>query len=472
MTRRLLATYLTITAFTLVVLVLPLGATFASRERDRLMRDIERDASVVATLVEDALEAGTVPDVATLLSGYTADPGGRIVVVDRRGISVADSSAAIADAPRDFSTRPEIARALGGDRAEGTRPSDTLGGDLVFVAVPVASGGRVHGAVRITYPTSAMDARVRAVWWRLAGLSAVVLAAVTAVGLVLARGVSGPVRRLQGAAAALAGGALSTRVPTEAGAPELRALAETFNETAARLEALLGAQQAFVADASHQLRTPLAALRLRLENLRATAPADALAEVDAAQAEATRLARLVEHLLTLARTEARRVDCGPVDLAAAARERVEVWAPLAAEDGVTLVAEVSDTAVAWADAESVEQILDNLVANALDASPAPGVVRVVVHAGKDGVELHVIDEGSGLDDTARARAFDRFWRAPGAKPGGSGLGLAISAQLAAACGAQVELLQAAPHGIDAVVRFRPATLAKSLPHAHLAQARP
>ena len=393
-------------------------------------------------------------------------------MVDRRGVSVADSSAAIGDAPRDFSTRPEIVQALGGARAEGTRPSDTLGDDLVFVAVPVASGGTVHGAVRITYPTSAMDARVRAVWWRLAGLSAVVLAAVTAVGLVLARGVSAPVRRLQVAAAALAGGALSTRVPAEAGAPELRALAHTFNETAARIETLLGAQQAFVADASHQLRTPLAALRLRLENLRADAPGAAIADIDAAQAETARLARLVERLLMLARTEARPVDCGPVDIAAVARERVAVWAPVAAEDGVTLAAEGPDAAGVWAGADAVEQILDNLVANALDASPTASAVRVVVRPVKDGVELHVVDEGAGLDDTARARAFDRFWRAPGARPGGSGLGLPIVAQLVSACGGQVELLPAPPHGIDAVVRFRAAALARSLPHAHLAQAGP
>jgi DNA-binding IclR family transcriptional regulator len=113
--------------------------------------------------------------------------------VDRQGLAVADSDRPGA-VPRDFSTRPEMAAALDGRRAQGTRHSATLSTDLVYVAVPVASGGVVHGAVRITYPTSALDARVRRSWWGLAWLCATVLEVVAAVGVVLARGVSRPPR--------------------------------------------------------------------------------------------------------------------------------------------------------------------------------------------------------------------------------------------------------------------------------------
>ncbi len=209
MARRLLATYLTITAFALAVVVIPLGLTFASRERDRLVFDIERDAQAVASLVEDALEAGVAPAVDDVLRDY-ADTGGRIVVVGTDGISVADSDPGAA-VPRDFSTRPEIAAALDGRRTSGSRRSETLGTNLVYVTVPVASAGVVHGAVRVTYPTSTLDARVRSTWLRLGALSVLVLVLVAAVGMVLARSVSRPVRHLRDAHAPMAHSDLNAR---------------------------------------------------------------------------------------------------------------------------------------------------------------------------------------------------------------------------------------------------------------------
>jgi hypothetical protein len=104
--RRLLLTYLTITALVLVAVVVPLGVTFGRREHDRLVFDIDRDAQAVASLVEDALESGAAPPVRGVLADYR-DTGGRIVVVDAEGISVADSDHPAGE-PRDFSTRPEV----------------------------------------------------------------------------------------------------------------------------------------------------------------------------------------------------------------------------------------------------------------------------------------------------------------------------------------------------------------------------
>ena len=168
---------------------------------------------------------------------------------------------------RDFSSRPEIARALAGEIATGTRSSQTLGTDLLYVAVPVASSGVVHGAVRITYPTSAVDARIHRYWTVLAVIAAVVLAVAAAAAAVLARWVVGPLDRLEQAADAHRRRRSRSPGPAE-GPPEVRRLAETFNTMAAAARAtLVRSQDAFVADASHQLRTPLAALRLRLENL-------------------------------------------------------------------------------------------------------------------------------------------------------------------------------------------------------------
>ena len=455
MARRLLVTYLTITALTLAVVVIPLGRVFADREQSRLTYDIEHDAQAVASLVEDDLEAGIEPAIDTTLADYR-DTGGRIVVVDSDGVSVADSDRP-GGPPRDFSTRPEISAALDGQRSTGTRSSETLGTDLLYVAIPVASGGTVHGAVRITYPTSAVDARIRSTWLRLGLLSAVVLGLVAAVGMIFATGVTRPVRRLQRASARLAAGDLTVRVDAGDGPPELRDLAATFNTTAEQLGQLIESQQRFVSDASHQLRTPLTALRLRLETLAPHVAEPARPKLDAAIAETQRLGRLVHSLLVLARSDAAATDPIPVDLGAAIDDRVDAWAPVAADQAVRLTSTASSEQWVLAVPGAVEQILDNLISNALDAVPDGTEITIRTDVGADSIDLHVIDQGAGMGPDTRAHAFERFWRPAGDRStaGGFGLGLAIVAQLAAHSGGDARL-EPGPGGIglDAVVAFR------------------
>ncbi|HRW37931.1 MAG: HAMP domain-containing protein [Acidimicrobiales bacterium] len=434
MTRRLLLTYLTITALTLVIVVVPLGLTFASRERDRLIFYVERDAQAIGSRAEDDLENDREPDLTDVFDQYTAD-GARIVVVDAAGRTVADSDRA--DIGRDYSTRPEIARALNGERVTGRRHSDTLRSDLVYVAIPVASDGQVHGAVRITLPTSTVDERVRDTWMRLAALSAIVLSIVGAVGLILARGVTRPVRQLQGAAERLAAGDLSARAGEVEGAPELASLAHQFDATAERLELLVDAQRRFVSDASQQLRTPLTALRLRLETLRPS-PDDEVA-VDAALAETDRLARLVQSLLELARADGARPALTDVDATAVAAERCATWADVAEAAGIELVLDAPHPCPARTVEGGLEQILDNLVSNALAVADAGTTVTVSVRAEGHGAAVRVLDEGPGMPAAHRAQATSRFWRPPGATGPGSGLGLAIVDHLAMAAGGELEL---------------------------------
>lgn len=455
MTRRLLVSYLTITAFALAVLMVPLGISFAGRERDRLFVAVERDATAVAALAEDALEAGEPPGLlASALSGYAGE-GGRVVVVDRRGYSVADTDTPgiVGGEVRDFSTRPEFQAALAGQFASGVRASETLGHGLLYVAVPVSSGGRVHGAVRVTFPRSTVDARARDNWLRLGALAVVVLGAVTAVGLILARSVTRPVRLIDLASRRLAGGDLGARVPVPPGAPELQALASTFNTMAERLEDVVSSQRRFVADASHQLRTPLTALRLRLEILESGLRGTERTRANAALQETERLGRLAESLLALARAEG-----GPpsmaVDLTGAARERVAVWGDVAERQGVELVLVATDSALVSAVGGAVEQVLDNLIANALHVSPRGSRVSVHVRPGPAMTEVHVLDEGPGMTDDERARAFDWFWRPAQASTPGFGLGLSIVHQLVASSGGEVRLDgNPGGRGLDAVVRL-------------------
>jgi signal transduction histidine kinase len=464
MTRRLLLSYLSITAFVLLALEVPLGVTFARAERDRLISAVERDPTVLATYAEDGLEAEDTGGLQPLATQYQRRTGGRVVLVDRIGITVGDSEPP-SPGRRDLSTRPEIATVLRGRRAVGTRSSSTLGSTFLYVAVPVASQGRILGAVRVTYPTTTVDARIQRLSLALAGVALVVLTAVALVGSWLARSVTLPLRGLERATAELANGDLDARAPIGAGPPELRRLAAAFNDMAARLARLVGAQRAFVADASHQLRTPLTALRLRLENMEPSVSTGG-ADLEAAIAETSRLARLVDGLLALARAEAGGTAREVVDLATVIADRRATWAPLATEQQVELLAleDSGPPARVWALPGALEQVLDNLLANALRAAPPGTRVWIAAHRASDWVELHVIDQGPGMTAEQRRRAFDRFWRAALADEEGTGLGLAVVRQLADASGGAAELWPARGGGLDAVIRLRPADPARGAGH--------
>ena len=456
MTRRIVLTYFLLTLIALALLAIPLGLTFARQEKNRLLFDVEKDADAIATALHIPND-GTSIDTRDA-ERYAARTGGTVIVVDKQGRALVDT--AYPDDPnRDYSTRPEIQGALAGRREDGTRRSETAGTTLVYAAVPIADGGEVVGALRITFPTATLNERVRNVWGQVALLCFVVLVAVTIVGLVLARTVTKPVRALENATDRFAAGDFSARVRDDSGPPELRHLAARFNRMAAQTEQLIGAQQRFVADASHQLRTPLTALRLRVENLEASTDGADRTAITAIAAEIDRMSRLVDGLLLLAREDGSVQQTGTTDLAAAVLERVDAWTDAARVRDVTLVADVPDHAPTLVVPGAVEQIIDNLVDNALRAAPTETTVHVRVVAGVNVVELHVVDAGPGLDRAASERAFDRFWRAPNAPAGGSGLGLAIVQKLVEASGGSVRLDAAEQGGVDAVVCLRPGSRA-------------
>ena len=451
MTRRLLLGYLGVTLFVLLSLEVPLGVQNQRTERRDLTANVSHDTMVLAADAEDAVQAPTRKQLNTLAavsSAYATRTGARVVIADRRGRALIDTNGRVRGA-ESFASRPEIAAALAGRYPRGVRMSKTLHERLLYVAVPIASGGRVHGAVRVTYPFSAVDARIRHYWLILALIGVVVLTGAAVVGIGVARFVTRPLRRLEQAAAAVGEGHLEARAPERDGPPEVRSLAAVFNETVAKLARLLRSQGEFVADASHELRTPLTALRLRLESL---PPSH---DRDAALQETDRLRDLVDGLLALARTDAGSETSARVDATALGRERLEAWVPLADEHGVALVAQLNGPLPVWAAPGRLAQVLDNLLSNALEASPAGGSVTLSALAAPPWVELHLRDEGPGLTPDQRERAFDRFWRA-GSGEGGSGLGLAIVRQLVAADDGEVELRDALGGGVDAVVRLRPA----------------
>lgn len=458
MSRRILVGFLGLVVIVLAALEVPLGVQNARTERRDLSAKVERDAATLASLAQAAVREPASRTrfgaVASIAYKYRRDTGGRVVIVDRRGVALIDTNPS-GTAARSFASRPEIAAALQGRVATGTRPSRTLHTRLLYVAVPIAGAGRIDGAVRITYPTSTIDARARRYWLILAAIAGVVLAVAIIVGVRLAGFVVRPLNRLEAAAAAVGRGDLSARAPEDAGPGEVRSLAAVFNDTVTKLSHLLRSQQEFVADASHQLRTPLTALQLRLENLERDVAPPGRGDLQGALVEVRRLGGLVESMLGLARADARTATVTPVDLGALVRERADAWAALAAERGLELVHEVDGTPVARASEDRLRQVVDNLLENAVEASPHTGTVTVSARSAPPWVELRVRDQGAGLEEEERRRAFDRFWR--GRSGEGSGLGLAIVRRLVETDGGEVELAPATGRGLEAIVRLRAET---------------
>jgi signal transduction histidine kinase len=455
-TRRLLAGYLSLTAFLLLLLAVPLGMSFARAERRHLVDEVRHDALVIAMAAQDRLAAGDTGELAGLAAEYRQRTAARVTIVDASGNVLADSDPPV-PGPRNFDSRPEVAAALRNQESTGVRHSNTLGHDLVYVAIPVTRAGRVAGAVRITYPSSYVEARILHRWLSLAAVALFALGVTFVVVVQLTRSVVRPLRALQATASRLGQGDLAARAAVPAGPPEARTLAQVFNASAVKLERLVGAQRVFVADASHQLRTPLAALRLRLENLEADVPAAAREDLDGAVAEVWRLSRLVDGLLTVARAERSEAARRPLDLRAIVAERHAAWVALADEHAIRLQAWAQPGLAVLATPGHLEQVLDNLIANALEASPPGGTITIDARRRGGAAELHVVDQGPGMSAEQRARAFDPFWREPSnGASSGSGLGLAIVRRLVTADGGAVELRQAPGRGLDAVVRLQAA----------------
>ena len=305
------------------------------------------------------------------------------------------------------------------------------------------AGRRYHYSYRLAGPRGLIVLRVpRSAAWvpflrdlLLAGLVGSVLAAV--ISYLLARSIAGPIGRVAAASRALAEGSSPEPLPT-AGSAELQSLARAFNEMAAQLAASREAERTFLLSVSHELKTPLTAIRGYAEGL-----ADGAVSVDEAAEtighEAERLERLVRDLLDLARMNKREfaVRREPVDLAEAAREAVARHEASARQFGVALSAE-GDEAWVEADADRVLQVASNLVENALRETPRGGSVTVRAEPGR----LIVADTGPGLEPEDLRRAFDRFFlydKYGRERPVGSGLGLAIVRELALAMGGDVRV---------------------------------
>jgi len=455
---RLVVALLSLTIVVLAVQDIPLIQYLRTVETDRITTALERDSFVIAGRAEETLETPSAEGlkyVQDAITKYGSESGARVIVLDMNGIAIADSES-LESIGTSFLSRPEIVEALAGTVSVGRRFSTTVNQELLYVAVPILNGSQTLGAVRLTFPASVVDDAVNE---RLRGISSVAgitLLVSALVALLLALGITRRLSNLKNVTEEFTKGNYKVRAEINGGAPEIRSLARSFNAMADQLDKLIAQQKAFAGDASHQLRTPLTALQLRLERateMLETDPAGAAERIEAAMVETHRLQRLVEGLLVLSRSEnADKITRDKCDAAQIARERFENWEALASEQDVALVLDVPETAMIFAIPGALEQVVDNYIDNALSIVPTKSNITVKISADSEFTKVSIIDEGPGIPEADIAKAFNRFWRAR-SDTHGSGLGLAIVDRLATASGGRAELVNLSPHGLSADAYF-------------------
>jgi signal transduction histidine kinase len=346
---------------------------------------------------------------------------------------------------------------LATEASQSGTPAYTLTKDRVIVAESVWNDGKVNGAVIGTVilerPADLLNQSIMKLWLYLAFLGGAAMIAAALIAVTFARWVSKPLVTMDAAARRLADGDLAVRASARSGPPELRRMAATFNMMAGRLETLVHGHKAMLADVSHQLRTPLAALRLRIDLLAADSGPAAAAELAGAQDEIARLSRLVDGLLAVARAESVTEQVVTMNLIPAVAERVAAWQPVADGHGVKLVVELAgsvDHPRVALGVGHLEQILDNLLANAIDALAEGGTVTVTVSSSGGGSTLVVADDGPGMTEQERSRAFLRFISG---RADGTGLGLAIVHRLVTSNGGSARLAETPGGGLTVSIEF-------------------
>src|SRR6185503_10536737 len=315
-----------------LALEIPLAVNVERRATSQLEASVIGNASTLAAnsanLVAQAsgrpaVARRALPELRRILKQATATEPGRVIVVDAEGRLLADSDGPAAGQVYATPQRPELGAVLASGRVDTRqRHSDTLGEDLLLVTVPVVDD-KLVGALRVSEPMGEVRSSVHSSWLRLGLIGVAVIAAGLALAWLLAATLARPLERLSGAATRLGGGDLEARVEPE-GPRELVALAESFNRMARALGANLTAQRDFIANASHQLRTPLTGIKLRLEAIREEG-GETAAQAARAENELDRLNSLVDDLLSLARASTLEAAGAPVDLADAARDAVRRW---------------------------------------------------------------------------------------------------------------------------------------------------
>lgn len=459
MRRRLLVVLTVLMGSAALLLCLPLAEAYARGRTEHLLLQRRSEAVRFADLADRMRTGADRSELTAEIKRYAQLYGASVIVVDTAGRTLAQAGPA-SPASSTGGTADARRRALTGrstDRLPTLRP---WGPGNVVVAEPVGRDERVSGAVLMSVPTVTARRDVTVRWSLIAAGAFAAFAAAGLVAAATARWLMRPVLDLDRAVAGLTAGRLQARTVSYAGPRELRRLGQHFNTMAQAVADSIGRQRDFVADASHQLRNPLATLVLRLENVEPhIAPGPGRVEHARALDEAERLEELLDGLLAMARVESGTAEPAEQDVSRAVRERVTAWKPVfrAAELELTTSTPPEGLyAVALPDAAG--RVLDALLDNAVKFVPPGG--RVTVRAARDATDgqvvVRVTDDGPGVAEEQLPLLLRRFGRSPEHQNvPGSGLGLAIADEIARVSGGRLDVGRNTPHGLTFELRLPP-----------------
>lgn len=450
---RLLLTYLALAVLGLGGLISWTGLRLQQSTIEQTALNLELQAALIASNLGESLEEFAEGEhqedrsLQSIVSASARSAGASVTVLDTR-LRIAASSDETGEirAPSVAETaHPELVAARAGLEQHTIRWDAAREEERMFAAAPVRSEhGDVEGVIELSIPTGPMDARIARTWGGLLAASGAALVATAAVSVVLARQMTQPIRTLRRVTERMAGGDVSQRV-SASGPEEFARLGDAFNRMAEQVEETLARQRAFVADAAHELRSPLTGIRLRVDMLLSHGrdePELAQSYLLKLQQEVDDLQRLVEHLLSLSRLDhSRPPSLQPMDLAPLLYELADEMAPLFQAAALSLRVDVpAHLPLVDADPDAARMMFRNLLDNAIQYTAAGG--RVTLRGTDEGgmVRIAVSDTGQGIPAEHLSHIFDRFYRVDQARSrreGGAGLGLSLVRAIAEAHGGEV-----------------------------------
>ncbi|UGQ13919.1 HAMP domain-containing histidine kinase [Yinghuangia sp. ASG 101] len=458
MRTRLLALLLALMAAVLLALGVPLAVSRAAGYQQDVVRDRVDDAAGFAAAYQTAIrddesvtasapaaggdeEDGEKQQIRAQLEQYERVYGITAAILDRNGRPVVASDRAYT-LPESGQAREAFLDARAGRRSDDPPQIWPWQHRRIVVAMPVVHRGDVVAVALTDSPTDKMRARGRDAWLFLAAGEAVALVVALLAAGRLTGTILRPVRVLDKATHEIATGKLGARVAAAQGPPELRRLAKAFNEMADNVETVVEQQRAFAADASHQLRNPLSALLLRIEELGLSLPPEHQDTLDGVRDEGRRLTHVLDELLALALAE-NAANTGPdlvtLDIAALVGERLDAWNPVALVRGQSFDRQGPRALTGHVDPIALGSALDAVIDNALKFSPDDAEITVAVATVGGRLEIRVADRGPGLEAGELRRVGDRFWRSSRhSNVDGSGLGLSIARTLLRATGGSID----------------------------------
>lgn len=419
---------------------------------------LQNQTAVIASALafSDSLTAEGV----SLAMEQLADVGfSRVLIADQAGLVLYDTSETGATLNR-YALIREVTEALGG--------SDVFRSDYrsgVFrsrAAAPVVYRGTVVGAVYLYEYDAQQGTLLSSIQSNLRNITIIICILVAFISTVFSRALTGRINALLRAIRIVREGEYSHRVKLS-GADELTELAGEFNQLTGRLQTTEEVRRRFVSDASHELKTPLASIRLLSDSILQTEGMDADTAMEFVAdigEEAERLTRITEKLLDLTRMDGKpETERAPVSVGKVVRRVERMLAPLAATGGVAVHCDVEPGCTVSATEDDLYQIIFNLMENAVKYNLPGGRVMVIAHCigGEKGcVIIRVEDTGLGIPDEDLTKVFDRFYRVDKARSrtaGGTGLGLSIVKDTVHLHGGTVQAHRREPEGTCFVVTF-------------------